>query len=160
LKYLIGIVLAATILYGAWPYYALYRIDDVLGAGEVESLGPFVDVDALRESYRHRIGTDLERLLPEQAAAPVLAWLQEPLEQIGKEAVAHTVTLEWVRDRLRQAARVHSDEAVPYFLSAIDYAFFESWDLFLVRLGEIGRSETFVRLELQDGAWRIVDIID
>lgn len=160
MKYVIGFFLAAAITYGAWPYHSLYRIDHVLGLDGPELLDPFVDIDALRENYRNRIGARLERLLPGEAVAPVRDWLEEPLEKFGKEAVAQAVTLEWARARLREATRMHSDRPVPYFLSAIDYAFFESWNLFLVRLGEIGKGEIFVRLRLQDGTWRIIDIID
>ena len=38
------------------------------------------------------------------------------------------------------------------------YAFYESYDTFIVRLGELGDNAMHVRLRLQNNEWRVVEI--
>jgi len=44
-------------------------------------------------------------------------------------------------------------------MAAITFAFFESYDRFLIRLGDLGKNATHVRMTLQDKTWQITDII-
>jgi hypothetical protein len=91
----------------------------------------------------------------------VLGWLQQNLRQVGEDAVEETITIDWVRDRLRAAVVRASDQPRPYFLGAVTFAFFESYDSFIIRLGELGRNASHIRLELQDHkVWRITGIYD
>jgi hypothetical protein len=70
-----------------------------------------------------------------------------------------TITLEWVRDTLKEAAARATDKRPPYFMAAVTFAFFESYDSFIIRLGELGRNATHVRMRLEDKSWRVTDII-
>jgi hypothetical protein len=154
-------VLIAAIVFGAWPYYHLFRLDDALGKNNMAALEPLIDVQAIRENYKERIekGLGLETLPQPQDPGSALAWLQQNLQRLGDAALEQSITLEWVRDSLKEAAARSSDKQPPYFLSGIDFAFFESYDSFIVRLGELGINATHVRFHLQDWTWRVTDII-
>jgi hypothetical protein len=159
---LIGyLALIGMIVFGAWPYYHLYRLDDALGKNDTAALEQLIDVQAIRENYRARIekGLGLQTLPQPQNPGSALAWLQQNLQRLGDAALDQSITLEWVRDSLKQAAAEASDEQPPYFLAGVDFAFFESVDSFIVRLGQLGINATHVRLSLRDWTWRVTDII-
>jgi hypothetical protein len=44
-------------------------------------------------------------------------------------------------------------------LAGVTFAFFESYDTFLVRIGELGQGATHVRMKLEGQVWRVTDII-
>jgi len=69
------------------------------------------------------------------------------------------ITLPWARDTLKEATAQATDKRPPYFMAAITFAFFEFYDRFLIRLGELGKNATHVRMTLQDKTWQVTDII-
>ena len=159
MRLLFSLLFILAIVFGVWPYYHLYRLDDALGKNDMTSLQRLVDVDAVRASYEHRLEKGLG--LPSTAGQPAgaLLWLQQNLQRLGEAALEQTITLEWVRDSLKEAAAAASDKRPAYFLAGVDFAFFDSWDSFIVRLGELGAGETHVRLRLQETTWRVTDIL-
>jgi hypothetical protein len=154
--YLVTILI---VVFGIWPYYHLYRLDDALGRDDMPSLARLVDVDALRANYKQRLEKGLGMQDQADNPAGALLWLQQGLQRLGDTALEQSISLEWARDNLKLAARSATDERPAYFLAGVDFAFFESWDSFIVRLGELGMGETHVRLRLEGTDWRIVDII-
>jgi hypothetical protein len=149
------------IVYGAWPYYHVYRLDDALGRNDTAALTGLVDVSAIRANYRERLdrGLGLQTLAQPEDTGGALVWLQQNLQRLGDAALEQTITMEWVSNTLRAAAARASDEQPPYFIAGIDFAFFESYDRFLIRLGELGENETHVRMRLEGTTWWVTDII-
>ena len=88
-----------------------------------------------------------------------MAWIRQNLECFGDSALEQAITLAWVRETLRQATTAATHQTPPYLLAGIDFAFFESYDRFLIRIGELGRGATNVRMTLQGREWRITYII-
>jgi len=159
LRYL---VLFALVAFVAWPYYQVFRLDDALGEGDLRALEQFLDVPAIRRNYKQRLESGLEFLQSDlrDADNPLVRLQSEQnLQRLGDAALEQTITLEWARDTLREAAATATDKRPPYFMAAITFAFFESYDRFLIRLGEFGEHPTHVRMRLQDKTWRITDII-
>ena len=78
---------------------------------------------------------------------------------MGDAALEQTITLKWSRDALKEAAARATDKQPPYFLAAVTFACFESYDSFIIRLGELGRNATHVRMRLKDKTWRVTDIL-
>lgn len=150
--------LIALIAFGAWPYYQVFRLDEALGKNDMTTLAELIDVEAVRRSYQDRIEGGLGLSQPQDPAS-ALGWLQQNLHRLGEAAIAETITLEWVRDSLREAAARATDKQPPYFMAGIDFAFFESTDRFLIRLGELGEGETHVRLTRDGLRWRVTDVI-
>lgn len=153
--------LLALLVFGAWPYYQLFRLDDVLGKNNMTALAQLVDVEAIRANYKARIekGLGLQALPQPQNPGSALAWLQQNLERLGSSALEQTITLEWVRDSLKEAAAHATTKRPPYFMAGVTFAFFESYDSFIIRLGELGLNETHVRMRLDGATWRVTDII-
>jgi hypothetical protein len=157
---LLGYLLLLVVLgYGLWPYYTVFRLDDLVRE-EPEALAPFVDLEAIKARYQRRIETAVPAFEPRSGpgADQVVAWLDTNLTQLGEAALDQAITLEWVRDALRQAAERTTDSRPALLIDAIDFAFFESWRRFVIRVGPLG-SETFVVLGLQGKDWRIVDLV-
>jgi hypothetical protein len=159
MKTLISLVLAAVLAFVAWPYYRMFQLDGALGNDNLQELSPLVDLEAVRQNYRKRFGSGLEGLTAGAAGAPPLAWLRDQIKQLGNSALDQAISLQWVMDTLRGAATRHSSRPTPYFLSAVNFAFFDGWDSFLIRLGGIADNPTHVRMTLKDRAWRVTDII-
>lgn len=96
----------------------------------------------------------------------VLGWLSDNLKQLGDRALDQAITLDWVRSTLLAASRRAAGQPPGQtgaqigtsFIDAVDFAFFESWDRFVIRLGRLGQSPTFVILTLDGTQWRVTDI--
>jgi hypothetical protein len=153
--------LLALLVFGAWPYYHLFRLDDALGKDNMTELAKLVDVEAIRGNYRTRIekGLGLESLPQPRDPGSALAWLQQNLQRLGDSALEQTITLEWARDSLKEVAARATDKSPPYFLAGVSFAFFESPDRFVIRLGELGFNATHVRMRREGTTWRVTDII-
>jgi hypothetical protein len=153
------LALFALVGFAVWPYYHVFRLDDALGKDDMKALEQLVDLPAIRRNYKERLEGGLGLHTQPQDAGSALAWLQQNLQRMGDVALEQTITLEWTRDTLKEAAARATDRQPPYLMAAVTFAFFESYDSFIVRLGELGRNATHVRMRLEDKTWRITDII-
>lgn len=148
------LVVFVVVLYGSWPYYTIYRLDSALGAEDVQAIAPFVDLSTIRAGYREQAGAALKDMMPDSSrggeSEPLVEWLAESLRPLGEAALERTVTLDWVRHVLRDAAQRATDERPVYFIAGIDHAFFQSWNRFGIRLGS-----TEVVMQLQGLNWRV-----
>lgn len=157
---ILGLLLLLTVVgYGLWPYYTVLRVTSALEQPEAEALAPYVDLPALRSHYQRRVGDSVDGFVPagHGDAEEVLGWLAENLKRLGDAALEQAITLGWVQETLRQAVRRAAPGSTD-LLSGIDFAFFESWDRFVVRLGALGDAPTFVVLSYVGGEWLVTDI--
>ena len=159
MRYIGYLLLFALIAFGIWPYYGVFRLDDALGKPEVTALQDLVDLPAIQANYKQRLSQGLD-IMP-QTAQPgdVLGWLQQNLQRMGDSALTQVITLDWVRDTLREAAAEATKQRPPYLLAGVTFAFFESYDTFLVRIGDLGAGATHIRMKLEGKEWRVTDII-
>ena len=159
MRYLGYLLLFALIVFGIWPYYSVFRLDDALGKPDASSLQDLVDLPAIQANYKKRLAGGLDVLPKAADAGDVMGWLQQNLQRLGDSALSQAITLQWVRDTLQQAAAQATNQKPAYLIAGITFAFFESYDTFLVRIGELGQGATHVRLKLEGQAWRVTDII-
>lgn len=159
MRYLGYLLLFALIAFGLWPYYYVFRLDNALSQEDTAQLAPLVDLPALRANYKERVTSGVGQLLPSDDPNNLMGWIRGNLERLGDSALEQAVTLPWVRDTLRAAVTEATNQTPPYLLAGIDFAFFESYDRFLIRIGDLGRGATHVRLSLEGTDWRITDII-
>ncbi|MBK1722459.1 DUF2939 domain-containing protein [Thiocystis violacea] len=147
------------ILYGVWPYYGLYRLDQALSEPDAAAIAPFVDLPAIQAHYQQRLGAGVAQIIPEsdRGKVPMLDWLADGLRQLGDKALTQVISIDLVRGILREAAVRSTDKRPAYFLAGIDYAFFTSWNGFEVRLGE-SPDATRVLMRRDGLDWRITDI--
>ena len=160
MKHLCTLVLFAGIAVFAWIGYSIYRIDDALGRDDLLALADYVDLDEVKERFEQQLEHRMQGAAGYPRPGSAMEWLQRNLQQIGDSAIDQTVDMAWVRDRLKEAAIRASDRPIPYFIAGISFAFFESYDRFLIRLGELGEDPTHIRLELRGNLWRITGIYD
>lgn len=155
------LLLLLLIIYGLWPYYSLYRLEGALLRPDDTELAILVDLPAIRANYKHRIAAGINTLLgPINPQAQGLAgWIRQGAEQLGERAIEGAITLGWVRETLRHAVSRITGQDPPYLLQAVEFAFFESPDRFLVRLGRLGENAVHLRLTRIGGGWRLTDII-
>jgi hypothetical protein len=159
MRFLGYLVLFALIAFGIWPYYAVFRLDDALGKEDPQALAPLVDLPALRANYKSRVVAGTDRLIPSGDPNSALGWIRQNLERLGDSALDQAITVPWVRDTLREAVVQATNQSPPYLLGGIDFAFFESYNRFLIRIGDLGHGPTHVRLSLEGTEWKITDII-
>ncbi len=163
-RILVLLLLLAVVGYGIWPYASVFRINSALEDQDAQALAPLVDLAAIQAHYKTRIGDSVSGILPQPSSSTqseadkVIGWLRNNLEQLGDAALDQAVTLDWVRNILLEASRRANGPGGGGFIQAVDFAFFESWNRFVIRLGELGQDPTFVILSFEAGAWRITDI--
>jgi hypothetical protein len=153
------LVLLALIAFGVWPYYYVFKLDDALSKEDTAQLAPLVDLPAIRANYKSRVAAAVGQILPPADPGTALAWIRENLPRLGDSALEQQVTLQWVRDTLREATSRATGQTPPSLISGIDFAFFESYNRFLIRIGDLARAPTHVRLSLEGYEWRVTDII-
>jgi len=151
--------LLALIGFGLWPYYSLYRLDAAIARQDTSQLAPLVDLTAIRANYKNRIAAGVDGVLPSGQPNGVMSWIRENLQRLGDSALDQAVTLPWVQDTLREAIGQATGQRSSSLLAGVDFAFFESYDRFLVRIGDLGQGATHVRLSLIGKAWKVTDII-
>jgi hypothetical protein len=153
------LLLLAIVAFGAWPYYQIFRLDQALGNNDMATLGELVDLSAIRRNYRDRLEAGLGVLPHAGDGGEVLKWLTQNLQRLGDAALDQAITLEWVRDTLKSAVARATNKKPPYLIAAVTFAFFESYDSFIIRLGELGKNATHIRMRLVHNRWRVTDII-
>ena len=158
MRFLVSLFLASFLVFLFWPYYHLYRLDDALGRPDPAALAPLVDLDAIRDNTKARLTWAFGMRDTAPGVEP-LRWLQQGLQRAGEVAIEDTIDLNWVQTQLRDAVSAATERRPAYLLAAVDFAMFESWNRFIVRLGRLGYGESHVRLHLEGLTWKVTDII-
>ncbi len=159
MRYLVYLFLFVLLLFGIWPYYYIFRLDGALSKEDTTELATLVDLPAIRANFKARVTAGADQLLPPADPKSTMGWIRQNLERLGDSALDQAITLPWVRETLRQAVSEATHQSPPFLLSGIDFAFFESYNRFLIRIGDLGRNPTHVRLTLEGTEWKITDII-
>jgi hypothetical protein len=155
MRYLGYLFLFALIAFGIWPYYSVFRLDNALGQPGTGALAELVDLPAIQANYKTRLASGLDVLPKRGEAGDVMAWLEQNLQRLGDSALSQVITLDWVRSTLQRTAARATTQKPPYLIAGVTFAFFESYDTFLVRIGELGEGPTHVRLRLEGALWRV-----
>lgn len=158
MKLISSLLFAALLVFLAWPYYRIYQLDDVLGHEDPQELAPLVDLAAVRTGVVQQLDARVQSTTGQAAQGSLLDWVQDNLRKLGSDAAEQMIDLAWVRESLQRAARQAIAEPPYYLMKAIDYAFFDGFDSFLIRLGPLNQNPTHVRMQLRDGNWRITGI--
>lgn len=150
------VLLLLVAAYVALPYYTLIQLDRAVTENDRAELSRLVDLAAVRESSRRS-------LLGEQPAErpdnPVSSWFQDGVELLSQKALDTLVNLDWVRNVLRSKNDT-SGHKPGSMLGNVGYAFFEGFDRFLFRVGDLGQQPVHVRLQLQGWEWRVTALFE
>jgi hypothetical protein len=154
MRFLLALLLLATLIYGGWPYYTYYRLDGALAARDDREMGELIDLESLRRDTEASTERRLQRQLPGQD--PVSALVRDGARIVTRTA-AQDVTLEWVRATLR-GAEVKPDQPYPSLVGRTSFAFFESPTRFVARVGELGDANMAVRMDFREWQWRVTGL--
>ena len=158
MKLISSLLFAALLVFLTWPYYRIYQLDDVLGHNDPQELAPLVDLAAIRTGVVQQLDARVQSTTGQAAQGSLLDWVQDNLRKLGSDAAEQMIDLAWVRESLQRASRQAIPDPPYYLMKAIDYAFFDGFDSFLIRLGPLNQNPTHVRMQLRDGNWRITGI--
>jgi len=158
MRYLTSLTLVFILVFIIWPYYHLYRLDNALSSPSSTALAGLIDVQAIRDNTRNRIKWMLG-LKERMNSNDPIGWLQQGLQRAGEAALEETINQEWVQRELRDAVTTAVDKRPAYLLAAVEFAMFEGWDSFIVRLGRLGYRDTHLRLRLEGMTWKVTDIV-
>lgn len=153
---LVGVLLALC-GFAVYPYVALYQLDQALLEGDDRALRALLDLDAVRDHRSALLRRDTERLIG-QGNGAAADFLREGARLLTDQAVNDIVDLDWVRTQLRRDGRPGDRRPYPSLLGELAYAFFESYDRFLIRLGALEDDPTYIRLQWADWRWRVAAI--
>jgi hypothetical protein len=151
MKSFIAILILFLAAFVAWPYYHVWRLDQAVILNDRGELSALVEIKTVREQIKRRLNKEVDSTVGDVSNAFV-DWLQDGIQRMGAEAVNRLVTLEWVREQLLSKT---GPQDPPGFVDQISYAFFDSPDGFLVRIGELGEDPVHFRLSLHAGSWRL-----
>ncbi|NEX21548.1 DUF2939 domain-containing protein [Thiorhodococcus mannitoliphagus] len=145
-------LLLALMVYGIWPYVALWNLHLAVMHDDHAALAAMVDVDAVRDEIAHRLNKECDTVIGELSDA-FIAWLETGIRQDGKDALETQVTLGWVQDQLIAATAPGLG-----FLSALSYGFFDSPGGFMVRMERGDGTPVTLRLRLTGAQWRVTAV--
>lgn len=153
------LIFFALIGYGLWPYYTVYRLDAAINQQDPGQLAAIVDLPAIRANYKQRVASGADALFPSGDSDGAMNWIRQNLDRLGDAALDQAVTLPWVQETLRDAVTQATGQSPPYLLAGIEFAFFESYHRFLIRIGKLGQGATHLRFSLRNGRWAMTDLI-
>ena len=150
MKYLFAVLITTLCVYIGWPYAYAYRIDKALSESDRGTLNRLVDIEAIRLEIKRSIDREMDTALGADSEG-ILGWLKSKVSEFGERAIEENIDLSWVSRTLT---------ANGAFRQQTTHAFFESWDEFVIRLGELGQDPIHVRMTLARGNWRITAIYE
>ena len=157
MKYFLPIIFLGIVIYIAYPYVNLFRLDRALMANDQSELNALIDLESVKATRKENIESQVRRATG--SAGMMSNYMQEGTRRMSSAAVDAMIDMNWVRDTLRWRSSGHSN-TYPSIISDMSYAFFESPIKFLIRIGDLGQDPVHVRLTLKDWKWRITEIYD
>ncbi len=151
-------LLLLLLAYVAWPYVTILRLDRALTNNDFDSLEYLVDLGAVQQAFKDRMEQGLQGTLG-QDSGRMFDFIRGGISQLGGSAIEQLVTMEWVRAKLLSKSDP-GPGGTPSLLKPVSFAFFESYDRFLIRIGQLGADPVHVRLRLQDWDWRVVAVYE
>lgn len=145
---------ALLLIFLAWPYVALWRLDQAVRDDDSVALAELVDLDAVRGEIKKKLNKDANSTIGDPSD-PFIRWLQDGIQTLGSDALDWLVTLRWVRARLHDRSPGDGSEG---FLGQVTYAFFDAPDAFVVRIGQATDTPVYVRLTLRGLRWRVTAV--
>ncbi len=158
MKYIVSLLFLAIVGFGGWPYVNLFRLDRALMENDRTTLTELVDLKGLKSFHQRKLERQVDQAMGQSRGA-IAEMMKNGARWLGKTTAKTIIDLDWVRDKLRWTAITQPD-AYPSIISNMSFAFFESPTRFLIRIGDLGEDPVHVRMDLQDGWWRITEIHD
>jgi len=156
-KPLIGMFLAFGLVYGIYPYVALYRLGHAIRHGDAATLRTMVDWTSVREGIKEDICDFVtDQPQPGQSSDQLPAFGSGFVRGIATNMIDKQVT----PDALVAATRPSSEQPAPRSDAIqVSWAFFASPSAFVVDLSSPGQAAPIrLQMELRDGTWCVTRV--
>ncbi len=151
MKTLLSAFLVLLLAFLAWPFTVIYRLDQALIENDRQALELLLDVESIQQEIKRKMNKNVESTIGDVSNSFV-EWLQSGIQHLGNDAIESMVNLDWVISQLRSK---NPDKRRGGFFEHLSYAFFDSPDGLLLRIGELGENPVHARLTLHKTEWRI-----
>ncbi len=143
------LILLGFVVYGAWAYLDLFRLNHAVVYNDHQRLTRLIDLHALREGMKQDFNQGVG-----DAPHPWLKWFADGAQRLNSEALDRLVTMGWVRDRL--LSKIEGTDSTALF-AGVSFAFFESPTRLLVRYGDLGQEPIHLYMQLYptEFCWRV-----
>lgn len=145
------VLCVSLLLFLAWPYTVLRRIDQAVREDDAKALADLVDLSSVRAQIKKKLNKDANSAIDKVSDA-FIRWLADGIGDSGSQAVDLMVTVPWVRARLLDHS---ADDGSNGFWGQVTYAFFDAPNSFVVRIGPAESTPVWLRLSLRGLHWRI-----
>lgn len=156
MKFLVGLVVFTLIAVLAWPYLYVWRLDGAVAARDTQALGRLVDLESVRQQVKADFARDVNDAVGGDGGQ-IIRWVKQGIQAVSDSAINANIDLDWVLATL-ETQPGNPPKKRASLMGDMSYAFYESHDTFLVRLGELGSNPMHLRLRLQNNEWRVVEI--
>lgn len=141
------LLLLLLLIYGAIPYYALYRMDHALVVNDHQVMQRYIDLEQIQQHYKERLRIEQGR------QGDVLSRMfRSTANSMSELTVNQVVTMDWVRYQLSGA---ESQQVGQSLFPRLDHAFFEGIDTFVVRVGKLGHDPLHLKMTREGVVWRL-----
>lgn len=158
MKWLASLVLFTLLALLAWPYVYLWRLDNAVVSRDLAALQRLVDLDAVRAQVKADYDREVASAVGNDGGR-VTRWLKEGIGLLTEKAVEANIDLQWVMNAIGQQPG-EPPRPRSSLIGDTTYAFYESTDRFLVRLGDLGDRPVHIRMALTDGEWRVIEVFE
>jgi hypothetical protein len=154
MKALASLIFLFILAFLIWPYTAVYRLDQALAHHHRQTLAEMVDIESVREQIKRRLNKNLESSIGDVSNSFV-DWVQDGIRKLGADAIDQMVDTNWVAAQLRSHNPNPNEGG---FFNQLSYAFFDSPDRLLLRVGDLNDHPVHAHLKLQGTSWRITAV--
>jgi hypothetical protein len=154
MRFLLAPLLLAALVYGGWPYFEYYRLDQALAGSDTRGLEGYLDLEAIRAGRARASELQLQREMPGQDT--VSGVVREGARLLHR-AAAGEVTAEMIRERLRDT-RAAAGEPARSLVARTKFAFLESPTRFVARLGALEEAPIYIEMTQRDWRWRVTGV--
>ncbi|MGB0720841.1 MAG: DUF2939 domain-containing protein [Gammaproteobacteria bacterium] len=158
-RILLPLAVLAAVLFTAYPYVNLYRLDLALTSNDKTALTELVDLGAVRAEVKSRVKKETDRVIG-KGDNDITRFFRESASTLTGSAVNAIVDMNWVKTHLRRDGQPGDKQPYPSLFDSLDYAFFDDWNRFLVRLGALNDDPVHLHWAFKDWKWRLVAVYD
>ncbi|MGB0712488.1 MAG: DUF2939 domain-containing protein [Gammaproteobacteria bacterium] len=158
-RVLVPLAVLATVIFAAYPYVNVYRLDLALTTGDDKALAELVDLSSVRAEVKSRVKKETDRVIG-KGDNDITRFFRESASTLTGSTVNAIVDMNWVKTHLRRDGKPGDQKPYPSIFDNLDYAFFDNWNRFLVRLGALNDDPVHLHWAFKDWKWRVVAVYD
>jgi hypothetical protein len=154
MKSLMIFLVLVALAFLAWPYSAVYRLDQALKQNDQATLEAMIDVASVRDQIKRKLNKNVASNIG-SVSSGFVDWLQDGIQRLGSDAIDELVDTRWVVNELRAH---NPDSRQGGIMGQLTYAFFDGPDRLLLRIGDWEDNPVHAHLSLEGTHWRITAV--